>query len=66
MKLQKLKTFLFPADSPMSEQGQSPKSTAAQEGCLGFQGRANKPAQRDIVHSDSNRDDTERYKKRTD
>lgn len=55
-------TFIFPADRPMSEQGQPPKSTAAQEGCLGFQERANKNAQWDIVCLDSSRDDTERYK----
>lgn len=66
-KLQKLTlTSMFPTDSPMSEQGQSPESTATQEGCLGFQERTNKPAQWDIVRSDSNRDDAERYKKHTD
>lgn len=59
-------TFVFPTDRPMSEQGQSPKSTATQEGCLGFQERTNKPAQWDLVCSDSNRDDTERHKKHTD
>lgn len=58
--------FIFPADSPMSEQGQSPKPSATQEGCLGFQERTNKPAQWDIVCSNRNRDDTERHKKHTD
>lgn len=59
-------TLIFLADIPMSEQGRSPKSAATQEGCLGFQERTNKPAQWDTVCSDSNRDDTGRYKKHTD
>lgn len=58
--------LMIPTGSPMSEQGHSPKSTAAQDGCLGFQERTKKPAQWDTVCSDSNRDDRERYKKHTD
>lgn len=47
----------------MSEQGQLPKSAAAQEGFFGFQVRPNETTQWDTVSSDSNRDDAGRYKK---